>query len=248
MWNMTFCQQAGNRKKRNQDALFNGEAVFQYQLKKAEKRTINRPHLLFGVADGISHSQTPHIASRYWMEKLSHCESLPQDWVRSTHQQFCEELAETCFGSATTFVAAELNNNDKGKILNIGDSRAYLIKSTEEWIQLSFDHIVLNDLLAESAEKKSKDFARIYYCLSDCLVADFLATDFRIHCAEFHLEQGDCLLLCSDGLTNFVPEIMRLKIWQMFPDMTQRLTALRNYVRKYAHYDDLSIVVCEYKK
>lgn len=53
---MTFCQQAGNRKKRNQDALFNGEAVFQYQLKKAEKRTINRPHLLVGMADGISHS------------------------------------------------------------------------------------------------------------------------------------------------------------------------------------------------
>lgn len=34
---ITFCQQIGSNKRRNQDALFNGEAVFQYKLKTAEK-------------------------------------------------------------------------------------------------------------------------------------------------------------------------------------------------------------------
>ncbi|WP_204321360.1 hypothetical protein, partial [Streptococcus pneumoniae] len=33
---------------------FNGEAVFQYKLKTAEKRLENRPHFIVGVADGIS--------------------------------------------------------------------------------------------------------------------------------------------------------------------------------------------------
>ncbi|MFC0976776.1 hypothetical protein ACFGYE_07695 [Pasteurella multocida] len=36
MWKVTFCQQAGTLKKRNQDALFNSERVYQYVLKKSE--------------------------------------------------------------------------------------------------------------------------------------------------------------------------------------------------------------------
>ena len=33
---ITFCQQIGSNKRHNQDALFNGEAVFQYKLKTAK--------------------------------------------------------------------------------------------------------------------------------------------------------------------------------------------------------------------
>ncbi len=33
---ITFCQQIGSNKRHNQDALFNGESVFQYKLKTAE--------------------------------------------------------------------------------------------------------------------------------------------------------------------------------------------------------------------
>ena len=32
---ITFCQQIGKNKKHNQDALFNGETVFQFKLKTA---------------------------------------------------------------------------------------------------------------------------------------------------------------------------------------------------------------------
>ncbi|MDU5725586.1 MAG: protein phosphatase, partial [Haemophilus parainfluenzae] len=43
---ITFCQQIGSNKRHNQDALFNGESVFQYKLKTAEKRLENRPHFI----------------------------------------------------------------------------------------------------------------------------------------------------------------------------------------------------------
>jgi len=43
---ITFCQQIGKNKKHNQDALFNGETVFQFKLKTAEKRLENRPLFL----------------------------------------------------------------------------------------------------------------------------------------------------------------------------------------------------------
>ena len=45
---ITFCQQIGSNKRHNQDALFNGEAVFQYKLKTAEKRLETRPHFIVG--------------------------------------------------------------------------------------------------------------------------------------------------------------------------------------------------------
>lgn len=45
---ITFCQQIGSKKRHNQDALFNGEAVFQYKLKTAEKCFENRPHFIVG--------------------------------------------------------------------------------------------------------------------------------------------------------------------------------------------------------
>lgn len=35
---ISFCQQARKNKRHNQDALFNGEDVFQYVFKKPEKR------------------------------------------------------------------------------------------------------------------------------------------------------------------------------------------------------------------
>lgn len=35
---VTFCQQAGNNKKQNQDALFNGIEVYQWQLKRTKYR------------------------------------------------------------------------------------------------------------------------------------------------------------------------------------------------------------------
>ena len=52
---ITFCQQIGSNKRHNQDALFNGEAVFQYKLKTAEKRLENRPHwqMVFPIATDL---------------------------------------------------------------------------------------------------------------------------------------------------------------------------------------------------
>ena len=61
---ITFCQQIGKNKKHNQDALFNGETVFQFKLKTAEKRVENRPHFIIGIADGISNSNHAEKASK----------------------------------------------------------------------------------------------------------------------------------------------------------------------------------------
>ena len=171
---ITFCQQIGSNKRHNQDALFNGEAVFQYKLKTAEKCLENRPHFIVGVADGISNSNRPEKASKLAMQLLSQMESISRQTIYDLQSSLSAELAEDYFGSATTFVAAEVNQiTRKAKILSVGDSRAYLIDTQGNWQQITQDHSILSELLTDFPNKKEEDFATIYGGVSSCLVADY---------------------------------------------------------------------------
>ena len=242
---ITFCQQIGSNKRHNQDALFNGEVVFQYKLKTAEKRLENRPHFIVGVADGISNSNRPEKASKLAMQLLSQIESLSRQTIYDLQSSLSEELAEDYFGSATTFVAAEIDQiTRKAKILSVGDSRAYLIDTKGNWQQITQDHSILSELLSDFPDKKEEDFATIYGGVSSCLVADYSEFQDKIFYQEIEIQQGESLLLCSDGLTDGLSEEMREKIWKQYDNDKSRLTVCRKLVTKQRFYDDLSVVIC----
>lgn len=238
---ITFCQQIGSNKRHNQDALFNGEAVFQYKLKTAEKRLENRPHFIVGVADGISNSNRPEKASKLAMQLLSQMESISRQTIYDLQSSLSAELAEDYFGSATTFVAAEIDQiTRKAKILSVGDSRAYLIDAQ----QITQDHSILSELLADFPYKKEEEFATIYGGVSSCLVADYSEFQDKIFYQEIEIQQGESLLLCSDGLTDGLSAEVREKIWKQYDNDKSRLTVCRKLVEKQRFYDDLSVVIC----
>jgi len=242
---ITFCQQIGSNKRHNQDALFNGEAVFQYKLKTAEKRLENRPHFIVGVADGISNSNRPEKASKLAMQLLSQMESISRQTIYDLQSSLSEELAEDYFGSTTTFVAAEIDQlNQKAKILSVGDSRAYIIDEAGKWRQITKDHSILSELLELSPHQKEEDFATIYDGVSSCLVADYSEFQDKIFYQEIEIKQGESLLLCSDGLTDGLSDEIREKIWQKYPDDKDRLTVCRKMIEKQSFSDDLSVIIC----
>ena len=244
---ITFCQQIGSNKQHNQDALFNGEVVFQYKLKTAEKRLENRPHFIVGVADGISNSNRPEKASKLAMQLLSQIESLSRQTIYDLQSSLSEELAEDYFGSATTFVAAEIDQiTRKAKILSVGDSRAYLIDTKGNWQQITQDHSILSELLSDFPDKKEEDFATIYGGVSSCLVADYSEFQDKIFYQEIEIQQGESLLLCSDGLTDGLLEEMREKIWKQYDNDKSRLTVYRKLIEKQRFYDDLSVIICAF--
>ena len=244
---ITFCQQIGSNKRHNQDALFNGKAVFQYKLKTAEKRLENRPHFIVGVADGISNSNRPEKASKLAMQLLSQMESISRQTIYDLQSSLSAELAEDYFGSATTFVAAEIDQiTHKAKILSIGDSRAYLIDAQGKWQQITQDHSILSELLTDFPDKKEEDFATIYGGVASCLVADYSEYQDKIFYQEIEIQQGESLLLCSDGLTDGLSEEMREKIWQKYPDDKDRLTVCRKMIEKQSFSDDLSVIMCAF--
>ena len=244
---ITFCQQIGSNKRHNQDALFNGEAVFQYKLKTAEKRLENRPHFIVGVADGISNSNRPEKASKLTMQLLSQMESISRQTIYDLQSSLSAELAEDYFGSATTFVAAEIDQaTHKAKILSVGDSRAYLIDPQGKWQQITQDHSILSELLEDFPDKKEEDFATIYGGVSSCLVADYSEFQDKIFYQEIEIQQGESLLLCSDGLTDGLSADVREKVWKQYDNDKSRLTVYRKLIEKQRFYDDLSVIICAF--
>ena len=244
---ITFCQQIGSNKRHNQDALFNGEAVFQYKLKTAEKRLENRPHFIVGVADGISNSNRPEKASKLAMQLLSQTESISRQTIYDLQSSLSAELAEDYFGSATTFVAAEIDQaTHKAKILSVGDSRAYLIDPQGKWQQITQDHSILSELLEDFPDKKEEDFATIYGGVSSCLVADYSEFQDKIFYQEIEIQKGESLLLCSDGLTDGLSADVREKVWKQYDNDKSRLTVYRKLIEKQRFYDDLSVIICAF--
>ncbi|WP_303819004.1 PP2C family serine/threonine-protein phosphatase [Actinobacillus minor] len=243
---ITFCQQVGKGKLKNQDALFNSNSVFQYQLKKAETIELSAEKIILGVADGVSSSPKSHYASRFMMDQLAQCQHFSSAWLRQMQQALSETLANRYLGSATTFVACEVNQNGECKIINVGDSRAYKITVQGEWQQLSVDHTILNEMQEQGLADRKIAYSRMYNGLSDCLVVDANETEFRIAVTETVLAQGEAILLCSDGLSHYLSSDLLKKIWKQFSSNQERLTICRKMVKKHRYYDDFSAILCQF--
>lgn len=244
MFNIYFTQQSAKHKRVNQDALFNGIEVYQYILKLAEKVMLQKESVIIGIADGVSHSPNSQLASRFFMNQLKTCESLSASWLRYQHKLFCETYSEKYLGSATTFVACQIDNDGLVNLINVGNSRAYKISENGKWQQISQDHTLISRLKADGIAIEDVEYSGLYSGLESCLIADFEETDFQIFSHTFYLQQDEVILLCSDGLTDFIPEKVREQIWQQYENIEEKITAYRKYAKRQRFNDDFSVIVC----
>ena len=241
---ISFCQQSGKNKRHNQDALFNGEDVFQYVFKKPEKRIELRPHFIIGMADGVYNSTRPAKASKVVMEALKEIDSLSRETIIYLQDKLSESLADNYFGSATTFIGAEINQLErKAKILSVGDSLAYLISKEGKWQQITEDHYVLSELLEQ--DQTQDDYATIYGGVCSCLVADNSEFKDKIFFKEIEIKERETLLLCTDGLTDKISLSKIENLWQNNGDSGLSLRLFQNVIKIKSFYDDLSIIICK---
>ncbi len=163
------------------------------------------------------------------MALLSQCQSLDSQWLRQAHGDFCEKLAKDYFGASCTFVACELHHNGRGRMVNVGDSRAYKITANGEWQQLSFDHTILAEMKQKGLVKEGSNYASMYNGLTDCIVADFDADDFRIHIAEFQLEKARAFCSVLTVCTNNSPQ----KLFRRFRTDTKARLIVCKFAEKW---------------
>ena len=102
-------------------------------------------------------------------------------------------------GMGTTCVAA-IVCDERAYIINVGDSRCYHIFD-ESIQQITKDHTVIRRLIerGEITEEESKTHPRRNSITRAVGAAREITPDYF----EIDLEQGHCLLLCSDGLHSY---------------------------------------------
>lgn len=104
-------------------------------------------------------------------------------------------------GMGTTVVAAIVRNGN-AVIANVGDSRIYLID--DNITQLTTDHSIVQTLI-ESGKITVED-AKVHPRKNVITRALGAENDVAVDMEECILSENSTLLLCTDGLTNFVSE------------------------------------------
>lgn len=184
-----------------------------YQVEMLDRNT-----LLCVVCDGMGGAKSGNVAStlaadvfvqevkRSWKpdmdpdkidQMLKGAVKLANFTVFDQSQQF-EEFT----GMGTTLVAALIRGKHM-TIVNVGDSRAYSID--QDGVQLLTTDHSLVQMMVERGEL-TPERARNYPGKN--LITRAIGTEPVVNCDIFHrrAEGGDCLLLCSDGLSNLVDE------------------------------------------
>lgn len=169
------------------------------------------------VCDGMGGAKAGNVASELAIQvfkaeakntlpKVS-TENIPDELKRciALSNKAVYELSQTdidCRGMGTTLVAAVV----KGNMLyaaNVGDSRAYLIND-DEIRQITRDHSLVEDMVERG--DITREESRIHP--NKNLITRAVGTLDTVECDTFtlNIKEGDYVLLCSDGLTNLVPD------------------------------------------
>jgi len=179
---------------------------------------LDRNNLLCVVCDGMGGAKSGNVAStlamdvfveevrRVWKSGLEQdeTESMLQGAVKLANftvfdqaQQF-EEFS----GMGTTLVALLVRGKD-ATVVNVGDSRAYRV-SKEGVKRIPTDHSLVQLMVdrGELPPERARTYPGKNY------ITRAIGTEPTVLCDIFHLEvdRGDCLLLCSDGLTNMMDD------------------------------------------
>jgi len=106
-------------------------------------------------------------------------------------------------GMGTTVTLAYSLNNELF-VAHVGDSRCYLCRHGTLY-RLTRDHTVVEELIRHgvlSAEEAAHHCLR--HVITNAVGTNSLDVKVEVH--KVHLESGDRVLLCSDGLTNMISD------------------------------------------
>jgi len=235
----------GKKRKANQDAL----AVL------LPEQGIAIPPLLV-VADGMGGHNGGETASRLVIETfrevymrlqppLDAAQAL-QICAQRSHQAIREQAAkdQNLKGMGSTVVAAFLQN-DRVDMLNVGDSRAYLLRGQEvrqistdqSWVM---DQVRAGKLTLEQARKHRK---RNHLSMSLSANRPTITPILK----EETFEPDDILLLCSDGLWGMIPESLLWAAANEFDpqEAAEKLVMLAN---QSGGADNISVIIARRKE
>lgn len=189
-----------------------------------EDALLVREPSLFAVADGMGGYAAGEIASRSTIkafEAATHSLRYEQEEQNirkvmleafdkaNTHVYKMAVSNESYSGMGTTMTALYLPGDGHGYCCHVGDSRLYLFRN-DKLEQLTHDHTLVADLKEQGKITDEEAFVHPQrnILLQALGVEETVNADFF----SFRLQEGDRLLLCSDGLSDMLraAEISRI--------------------------------------
>jgi PPM family protein phosphatase len=175
---------------------------------------------LLAVADGVGGAIAGEVASRVVIDALASLDkrfldgSL-DDELRAAVREANDTLAfvaacrPALAGMASTLVAVALGDDRRYLVLGVGDSRAYLYRG-EKLLQLTRDDSLVQALIESGA--LTIEEARVHPQRSVVLAALDGTPRSEPRLGAVPAALGDRLLLCSDGLTDYVSDSVIARI------------------------------------
>lgn len=209
---------------------------------------------LFAVADGMGGHVGGEVAARIAVEALQSAfsrqasvaglrqavvEANAAVWQRSQAQ---DELR----GMGTTLTAAALVAQDDGRdviaLANVGDSRAY-VYSHGRLTQVTADHSLAEEKVRHGELTEAQ--AAVHPHRHILTRALGVSPDVDVDLWELHLQSGDRILLCSDGLTNEVSTEEITEILSAEAEPSEAARALVRMANENGGNDNITVVVID---
>ena len=252
MLQVAFCTHRGSSREQQDAALIGNKVIQSAHMTYSEE--VDRDQLLVAIADGVATSPMASLASRRYLAALARVSAdavgqpMNARQVRAAHQLFCDELTRkrSSYGASTTLVAAHVIGRHVA-VLNVGDSRAYRRSASGEVMQISRDHTELNRLRESGIADAGVEYGSIYDALSDCLIADPEETGFAIHCESLELQDGDLLILCSDGVHDVLGDVAWRALIAVHATPQALVQQTRHRVFAAGAPDNFSIIVVRFE-
>ena len=227
----------GERRRINQDYVFCSETA------------IGRLPNLFVVADGMGGHNAGDYASRYCVEffkqKIEESEielpiALIEDAIKGANEALCSKGQEQSEleGMGTTLVAATIFDHEM-YVANVGDSRLYVIG--EGIRQVTEDHSLVEVMVktgeldrSEARVSPNKNIITRAIGANTTVTPDFF---------EVSLEEGDTVLICSDGLTNMLEDETIERIIKENDDPAAAAETLVKQANQNGGKDNITIII-----
>ncbi|MDQ1146755.1 serine/threonine protein phosphatase PrpC [Bacillus sp. SORGH_AS 510] len=196
----------------------------------ASEMTITQLKIEWEASIGIS---TADEAEKWLKEQITKVNNLLFDHATNNPE---------CDGMGTTIVAA-IATDRFATMAHIGDSRGY-ISNESGFKQITEDHSLVNELVRSG--QISKEDAEHHPRKNVLLRALGTEKAVEMDIKTIMFEEGDMILLCSDGLSNKVNEKEMLDILLNEDHLEQKAESLISLANNYGGEDNITLVIVEF--
>ena len=205
---------------------------------------------LFLVADGMGGHRAGDYASRYMVENLviylnKHRGTGVVGQLKNAIDQvnrglYKESLSqEEFYGMGCTLVAGVVEDNIL-YVANVGDSRLYLIHGSLIH-QVTRDHSYVEEMVAMGQMRRgSADYNSRKNIITRAMG---IGRDVEPDFFEVDLEEGDHILLCSDGLSNMVDDESMCRIITGEGSLKEKASRLIQEANRQGGIDNIAVVL-----